>query len=358
MLAYAPQGYLLFVRDKTLVAQPFDAKALKTTGEPVPLAEQIGTDAVGLARFSVSRDGVLAYRTGESGNRMIWRDRSGKELETVIEKGENQDPAFSPAGDQLAFDFADERSGKLDIWIRDLSRGVNSRFTFAEGNAYAPVWSPRGDAIIYASDRASAPGLYEKSTLGQGEEKLLLRSDALIIAASVAPDGSALLYNVRDSKTSWDIMVLPRTGESKPIAFRATPFNEGSSYFSPDGKFVSYSSNESGRNEVYVQSYPGPGRTWQISTSGGSDAHWRSDGKELYYRSLDQKLMAVDVQTGGTFQAGIPRALFQAQTATGAASTKYLPDRTGQKFLFVAPMSRDALSPTTIVLNWFAALEK
>jgi len=356
MLAYAPQGYLLFVRDKTLVAQRFDAKALKTTGEPVPLAEQIGTDAVGLARFSVSRDGVLAYRTGESGNRMIWRDRSGKELETVIEKGENQDPVLSPAGDQLAFDLIEERSGKSDLWIRDVSRGVNSRFTFAEGNAYAPVWSPRGDAIVYASDRPSAPGLYEKSMLGQGEEKLLLRSDALIVPASMTPDGSALLYYVRDSKSSWDIMVLPRTGDAKPVVFRATPFRETEPSFSPDGKFIAYTSNESGRNEIYVQSYPGPGRTWQISTSGGSDAHWRSDGKELYFRSLDQKLMAVDIPAGATFQAGIPKALFQGQFATGAASTKYMPDSTGQKFLVVAPMSRDALLPTTVVLNWFAAL--
>jgi len=356
MLAYAPQGYLLFVRDRTLVAQRFDAKAMKTTGEPVPLAEQIGTDAVGLARFSVSRDGVLAYRTGESGNRMIWRDRSGKELETVIDKGETQDPSFSPAGDQLAFDFADERSGKVDIWIRDLSRSVNSRFTFAEGNAYAPVWTPKGDAIIFASDRPSAPGLYEKSMLGQGEENLLLKSDVLIVPASMTPDGSALLYIVRDPKNSWDIMILPRTGDAKPTAFRATPFRETDASFSPDGKFIVYTSNESGRNEIYVQSYPGPGRKWQISTSGGNDGHWRSDGKELYFRSLEQKLMAVDIQPGTTFQAGIPRALFQGQFAAGAASTKYMPDPSGQKFLVVAPMSRDALSPTTIVLNWFAAI--
>src|SRR5262245_42743558 len=168
MLAYAPQGYLLFVRDKTLVAQPFDAKALKTTGEPVPLAEQIGTDAVGLARFSVSRDGVLAYRTGETGNQMIWIDRSAKELDVVVPTGDNQDPMFSPAGDLLAYDLADGRTGKGDIWIRDLARGVSSRFTFGEGSAFAPVWAPRGDAIVYASDRATAPGLYEKSMLGQG----------------------------------------------------------------------------------------------------------------------------------------------------------------------------------------------
>jgi Tol biopolymer transport system component len=289
---------------------------------------------------------------------MLWLDRSGKELETVGAQGENQDPQFSPAGDQLAFDLLDERSGKADIWIRDLARGVNSRFTFGQGNAYCPVWTPRGDAIVYASDREGAAGLYEKSMVGQGEEKLLIKYEGLIIPASLTPDGSALLYNVRDPKTGWNIMILPRTDLAKPVPFRATPFNESNAEISPDGKFISYNSNESGRNEVYVQSYPGPGRTWQISTAGGTDAHWRQDGKELYYRSLDQKLMAVDVQTGETFQAGIPRALFQAQVATGAAVTKYRPDRSGQKFLFVAPMGRDALSPTTVVLNWFAALGK
>jgi eukaryotic-like serine/threonine-protein kinase len=358
MLAYAPQGYLLFVRDRTLVAQPFDAKAMKTTGEAVPLAEQIGTDAVGLARFSVSRDGVLAYRTGESGNRMVWFDRSGKELETVVTKGEQQDPYFSPAGDQLAFDRADERTGRSDIWIRDLGRGVDSRFTFDAGNAYSAVWSPRGDVIVYASDRPEAPGLYEKSMLGQAEEKLLLKSDVLIIPLAFSPDGSTLLYQTRNPKTGWDLMILPRNGEPKPVVLRATPFAENAVSFSPNGKYVSFNSNASGRQEVYVESYPGPGRTWQISTAGGTDAHWRADGKELYYRSADQKLMAVDVETGETFQAGVPRILFQAQIASGNSSTKYRPDPRGEKFLVTSTMGRDALSPTTVVLNWFTALEK
>src|SRR6266542_1734425 len=130
LVTYAPPGYLLFVRDRTLVAQPFDAKAVKTRGEPVPLAEHVGTDSVGLATFSVSRDGTLAYRTGDSGARMLWVDRSGKELETIGERGEYSSPRLSRAGDRLAFSLNDPRSGKADIWIRDLTRGVNSRFTF------------------------------------------------------------------------------------------------------------------------------------------------------------------------------------------------------------------------------------
>ena len=192
MLAYAPPGYLLFVKDRTLMAQRFDAKARKTTGEPVPLAEQIGTDAVGLARFSVSRDGVLAYRTGESGNRMLWVDRSGKELDTLGDPAEHQDPDLSPAGDRLAFDLTEMRSGKSDIWIRDLARGVNSRFTFAPGNAYCGIWSPKGDSIVYSSDREGAAGLYVKSTTGQGDERLLLKDDWLIIPRSFSPDGSLI----------------------------------------------------------------------------------------------------------------------------------------------------------------------
>jgi eukaryotic-like serine/threonine-protein kinase len=358
MLVYAPQGYLLFLKDRTLMAQPFDAKAMKTNGEPVPLAEQIGTDSVGLARFSVSRDGVLAYRTGESGSRLLWMDRTGKDLETLGDPAEYEDPDLSPEGDRLAFDVAELRTGKSDVWIRDLARGVNSRFTFGQDNAFAPVWSPRGDFIVFTSDRDGGFGIYQKATSGSGEEKLLVKSDALVIPYSFSPDGRFLAYQRQDPKTNWDILLLPLSGDAKPVVLRATPFREAGPRFSPDGRFLLYQSNESGRNEVYVQSYPGPGRTWQISTAGGLDAHWRSDGKELYYRGLDQKLMSVDVRGGDALEPGLPQALFLGRVSTGAASTKYQPDRTGQKFLFVAPLGREAMTPTTVVLNWFAALGK
>ncbi len=358
MLTYAPPGYLLFVRDRTLVAQPFDAKAMKTTGEPVPLAEQIGTDAVGLARFSVSRDGVLAYRTGESGNRLVWVDRSGKELDTLGDPGEYGEPDLSPSGDRLAFDLVDLRSNKSDIWIRDLARGVNSRFTFAPGNAFAPLWSRGGETIVFTSDREGAPGLYEKAASGQGEEKLLLKEEALVIPISFSPDGRFLAYQMRNPKTSWDIMILPMTGERKPVAFAAASFNENQGKFSPDGRFLAYISNESGRNEIYVQSYPGPGGKWQISNAGGTDPHWRADGKELYYRSPDQKLMSVEIRGDASVEAGIPQPLFLGRVHIGTARNKLVPAKDGQRFLFVAPLGRDAMTPTTVVLNWFAGLGK
>ncbi len=358
MLTYAPPGYLLFVRDRTLVAQPFDAKAMKTTGEPVPLAEQIGTSATGLARFSVSRDGVLAYRTGESGNRMLWTDRSGKELGSLGDPGEYTDPSLSSSGDRLAFDLTDTRGNKSDIWVRDLARGVNSRFTFAPGNAFSPLWSPRGDTIVFASDREGSNGLYEKAANGQGEEKLLLKTDVLTIPVSFSPDGLFLAYMSRNAKTGWDILILPTTGDRKPIPFAAASFNENTAVFSPDGRFLAYMSNESGRPEIYAQSFPGPGGKWQISTAGGVDPQWRADGKELYYRAPDQKLMAVEIRGGDSVQAGIPQALFLGRVHIGNARNKFLPARDGQRFLFTAPLGRDSMTPTTVVMNWFAALER
>ena len=358
MLTYAPPGYLLFVRDRTLVAQPFDAKAMKTTGEPVPLAEQIGVDTVGLARFSVSRDGVLAYRTGESGNRLVWVDRSGKELEVLGDPAEYGEPSLSPSGDRLAFALLDTRANKEDLWIRDLARGVNSRFTFAPGNSFGALWSPRGDAIVFYSDREGAAGLYEKPSNGQGEEKLLLGIDQLTLPVSFSPDGRFLTYGTRSTKTGWDIFVLPMTGDRKPVPFAAGSFNELNPTLSPDGRFLAYVSNESGRQEIYAQSFPGPGGKWQISTSGGSDPQWRADGKELYYRAPDQKLMAVEIRAGDTLEAGIPRPLFLGRVHIGNARNKFLPAKDGQRFLFVAPLGRESMTPTTVVLNWSAGLGK
>ena len=357
LITYSPPGYLLFVRDKTLVAQRFDPKALKTKGEPVPLAEHIGTDSVGLATFSVSRDGTLAYRTGDAGARLLWVDPSGKELDALGDRGEYTNPALSRAGDRLAFDLNDPRSGKSDIWIRDLARGVNSRFTFGEGNNGTPIWSPDGATIVFRSDRNGLYELFEKPASGQGEEKVLLKSnDEQKFVTDWSRDGRYIAYASQNQKTGWNSWALPMFGDRKPIPIVVGAFSELLPRFSPDGRFVAYQSNESGRVEIYVQSFPVASGKWQVSSSGGTDPAWSADGKRIFYRAADQRFMAVDVEAGDTFKAGIPQALFPARVQPGVARNKYVVSGNGERFLFVAPLGREALTPTTVVLNWNAEL--
>jgi eukaryotic-like serine/threonine-protein kinase len=358
LVTYAPPGYILFARDRTLVAQPFDLKARKTRGEPTPLAEQIGTDSVGLARFSVSRDGVLAYRTGESGSRLVWMDRAGKDLGVEGDPGEIFNPTLSRSGDRMAFGLVDPRAGKADIWIRDLARGVTSRFTFGAGNETAPLWSPDGSRIVFSSDRDGSNDLFEKAASGAGEEKPLVEDDVYKFPTGWSRDGRYLVYARQDPKTGWDVWVLPTFGDRKPIPVVQTAFTDINASLSPDGRYIVYQSNESGRAEIYVQSFPGAAGKWQVSAAGGSDASWRTDGREIFYRAPDQKIMAVDIGSGSDFQAGIPRPLFPGQFQTSRARNKYVATSDGQRFLLVAPLGREAMTPTTIVVNWSAELGK
>jgi serine/threonine protein kinase/Tol biopolymer transport system component len=359
LVTYAPPGHLLFVRESTLVAQPFDAKAMKTTGEPVPLAEHVGTIATGLARFSASRNGVLAYRTGDSGSRLLWFDRDGKELSAVGDPGDYSDTMLSPGGDRLAFVLSDPRAGKADIWIRDLARGASSRFTFDPAVDISPLWSPDGKTIVFSSDRGGQFDLYTKAAGGGGQEQPLLHSEEMKVACDWSRDGRYIAFQSLGKKTNWDLWVLPTSGDRKPILFLQTPFNETRPAFSPDGKWLAYQSNESGRPEIYVQNFPGPGGKWQVSTAGGVEPAWRADGKELFYGGLDQKLMAVEIQAGETFEAGVPRALFHATVQPiRNVRSHYLASADGQRFLLLAPLGRESMVPTTVVVNWNAGLSR
>ena len=347
-------GYLLFLRDRTLVAQPFDAKTMKTTGEPVPLAEQVGTDNVGLARFSVSREGTLAYRTGEMTDRLVWVDRSGKELETEGDPSRYTSPHISPDGRRIAFDVTEARIGKSDVWIRDLTRKVSSRFSFSKGNASTPTFSPDGSRIVYSVEN----DLVERSADGQGAETTIGKFDGITFVTDWSADGQSIAFASQGKGTAFDIWIMPGSGDRKPHVWLQTPFSELNAAFSPDGRYLAYQSNESGRQEIYVQSYPGPGGKWQVSSSGGSQPHWRGDGKELFFRTPDQKIMAVEVTTGATFEAGVPKALFPIHLDPNLARNHFVPSKDGQRFLLVATPARDAIAPTTVVLNWFADLGK
>jgi Tol biopolymer transport system component len=279
-------------------------------------------------------------------------DRSGKEGDAVGDRGDNHNPALSPGGDRLAYDLGDPRSGKSDIWVRDLKRGVSSRFTFGKDGALCPLWSPDARHVVYTV----VNDLYEKTAEGLGDETLLVKSDETKIACDWSRDGRYIAFFSRGKETGWDIWVLPTFGDKKPVPFLKTRFAELMPVFSPDGRYLAYQSNESGRSEVYVQSFPGPGGKWQISTAGGVEPHWRADGRELYYRAPDQKLMAVEVQTGSVLTAGTALPLFQGRFDMSVARDRFLPTADGKRFLTTAPLGREAMTPTTVVLNWYADL--
>jgi eukaryotic-like serine/threonine-protein kinase len=354
---YAEPGYLLFVRERTLVAQRFNVDSLTLEGEAIPLGEGLGVDDVGLASFSVSRNGLLAFRSGElQGRRLVWIDRNGKETPAIDAIGEYRDTSISPDGKRLVYDTA-VNGGKLDLWIRDLTRGVSSRFTFDPPDELDPLWSPDGRRIVFTS-RAKGPGdLAIKDASGTREAEPLLVSADEKYVSDWSRDGRFILYTSRaGDEYGWDIFALPMEGDRKPIPLVKTKFNELFATFSPDGKYIAYHSSESGRPEIYVQEFPEARNKWQVSTDGGTQAFWRADGRELFYRNAGQ-LMAVPVDAGSTFNVGTPQALFETRFAAITVRGLYRPSADGQRFLVLAPLARDAEQPASVVLNWTAALK-
>jgi Tol biopolymer transport system component len=267
---------------------------------------------------------------------------------------------MSPDGNRLAFNLTDSRaggSGGSSIWIRDLARGINSRFSFG-ASEIIPLWSPDGSRLVFSVVSGFAWDLFEKPASGEAEPRELLKTGSWTFASDWSRDGRYIAISQRVAGSNWDIWMLPTFGDRKPIPFARTEFPEGMAVFSPDGKYVAYQSDESGRREVYVRTFPGQGGKWQISSAGGQEPSWRADGKELFYRSLDQKLMTVEVSTVQGFQAGTPKPLFLMRVQSGNARSKYLASADGQRFLVVGPLSRESMVPTAVVLNWAADLPR
>jgi Tol biopolymer transport system component len=352
---YADPGYLIFVREQTLVAQRVDPKTLEPRGEPVPLADGLGIDSVGLAAFDVSRTGVLIYRAGElERRRLIWVDRAGKQSPAIDAPADYRDVSFSPDGSRLVFDMAQGANGG-DLWIRDLVRGVNTRFTFDPAVERTPLWSPDGRRIVFTS-RANGPGdLYVKDASGTREPEVLLATPDVKYASDWSRDGRYLLYTTQAPKTGFDLWALPVEGDKKPFPLVTTRFDELFATFSPNGTYIAYQSNDSGRTEVYVQEFPDARNKWQVSTDGGSQPFWRADGKELYYRSRG-RIMAVPVLSGANFAIGSPQELFTATFANALVRGHYRPTPDGQRFLVLAPIAGAAIKPASVVLNWPSAL--
>jgi Tol biopolymer transport system component len=255
-------------------------------------------------------------------------------------------PALSPDGKRVALTRGSLGSG--DIWMQEGTR--TSRFTFDPADDRTSIWSPDGSSIVFASNRQGAYDLYRKPANGSGTEDVLLQSPDGKIPNSWSPDGRFLLY--WSSLNNGDLMVLPLIEKRKPFSFLSTPFSENFGVFSPDGKWVAYASNESGREEIYVKPFPGPSGQWQVSTGGGTSPRWRRDGRELYYLAPNLKLMAVAVAAQGeTFTSGTPAALFSTRMVPGINGTQYDVSRDGQ-FLINTELESALTEPIHLLLNW------
>jgi eukaryotic-like serine/threonine-protein kinase len=367
---YAPPGYVLFVRQGTLFAQGFDSQKFQLKGEPIRIAEQITFEGPGAA-FSVSENGVLAFRsgTGQQNLHLTWVDRNGKLIETVGPAGAWQGPDLSPDGKQIVLHRHD--SGGGDVWLIETTGGKASRLTFdASQENSSPIWSPDGSRIVFGSRRNGKWGLYQKLSNGTGSEELLVESDQVVSPMSWSADDKYILYMLQDPKTGYDGWALPLTGDRKPFPILNTVFAEAHPQISPDGKWVAYGSDETGRREIYVQSFPPGAGKWQISSSGGNYARWRRNGKELFFMEATTggKMFFAGIDsTGGTLKFSAPRPLFdsgyvnQSFGHTGNWNV-YAVSTDGQRFLIPRPESNltgaSTNTPITVVLNWTAGLKK
>ena len=345
---YAPPGYVVYVHDHSLLAQPVDAARLELKGEPQVLAEEVWqpTEARALPTFSVSQSGVITYLSGSAAVHLQWFTRSGVAGEEVGPPAGYGEPALSPDGKRLAITV----DGGA-IWVFDLTRKVGSPATVDRG--YAPVWSPDGRQLVFSAARGGPSNLYLQDASDSSSEKLLLQTGATKNAADWSHDGRYVVYD--DSVASDQnagISVLPLFGDRKPFAFRATRFNESEGRFSPDGRWMLYSSDETGRPEIYIRPFPSGSSKWQVSLNGGGQPLWRSDGKEIFYIAPDRKLMAAPIhvtKSGDAIEAGAPVALFQTQISSLKFGRNfYVVSNDGQRFLV---LTRKESPPVNVVLN-------
>jgi eukaryotic-like serine/threonine-protein kinase len=323
----------------------------------VPLAPGLdpigeGTPGTAYAHFAVG-GGTLAYRAGvRLTSQPTWFDRAGKELGHASPPGEFDEPVLSPDGRNVALDRNDEQLTSA-VWRLDLVRGALSRLSFGAGSALAPAWSPDGSRVAYTC--AQLASLCVRAASGAGNEEVLLTSEAAKSVDDWSPDGKLLLFEEVSPGMLAGLWTLPLAGERKPAPYLQTSFNDTHARFSPDGRLVAYTSNESGRDEVYVQTFPAGGGKWQISTDGGDQAQWRADGKELFFLGLDRKLRAVAVRTEHGFEPGMQRLLFATRTnvpAGLATRAYYAVAADGQRFLVDAIVSDGSRIPITVVLGW------
>jgi len=367
MAQYA-SGHLLFLRGQTLMAQPFDLGRMELGGEAQPIAEHIAVNGASIrAMFSASDTGTLVYQSGEAstGWNLVWWGRDGKQMDAIAQSSRYIGPSLSPDGTRLAVTVFVGNQGIADIWVFDLARATRTRLTFSTGvttnaNLGGATWTPDSKTIFYTTVANGVFQIYAKAADGSSSERLVLESaDATAYTSSVSPDGRYLVYERRlnRNETADHIWALPLSGDGKPFPVVQDAFDERAPTVSPDGKWLAYQSNESGRPEIYITAFPAGGAKWQVSTNGGTTPRWRRDGKELFFLDPQDNIVAVDVNTSGNaMKLGAPHTLFQA-VGIQRDFGPYDVSADGKKFLINSGL-KEGTEPVTLVQNWPAELKK
>jgi serine/threonine protein kinase len=349
------EGYLLYLRETVLVAQRFDPKSFKLSGDPKPVAEKLDYwNPRDLAAFTAAH-GTLVFRHGSTPKTQpIWVDRTGKEVGRFGEPGVYGLPKPSPDGSMVGLARADPNTGRADVWMVDTSRNTVSRSTFVDGTNLAYAFSPDAKRIVVTTLAGMASGgVWIQPTSGSGNQERLETPPAASSVASWSTDGRYIFLNVQNNATRYDIYYFDLNGDRKIAPFLNSPANERSAVLSPNGKWLAYESDESGRFEVYVTAFPDPGGKWQVSNGGGSSPSWSADGKQIYYENGD-KLMLVPVQNAETFQFGAPAALpihLNEFDALGSVAP-------GERFPALKPLSGGQSTPQEVILHWTATLKQ
>ena len=356
--AYTP-GWLIYFRERNLLAQRFDEKAERLVGEPSALAEDVQFfPQQQAALFSASvHGGVLVSqpRSDTSVSQLQWFDRTGKSLGLLGPPSNQANPRISPDGKRVALDIVDPQTGNLDLWIYEPGGDLPTRLTTDPSIDSIPTWSPDGKQIAFMSLRRSHPDIFLTRSDGSSGEELVLESANAKYVTDWSPDGRFLLFRVSDVATNLELWTLPIGGDGRPNPFLRAAYGVSHGQFSPDGRWVAYVSNESGRSEIHVAPFPGPGSSWKISTAGGTEPRWRRDGTELFYLAPDGKLMVVAVRTGPPFEAGVAKPLFQVRRRERVSASDhygYDVSADGQRFLVSAEVGEETAAPLTLVFNW------
>jgi eukaryotic-like serine/threonine-protein kinase len=358
--AYAEPGYILYARDNALMVQDFDAKTFSLAGDPHQLLRDIYyMPVLDLALFGVAGHGTLVAQTGFASGmtRLTWFSREGKPLGNLGPAGNYANPNLSPDGSRVAFDQSSPDGRAIGIWVQDLKLDTASRLTLHPSLNQAPTWSPDGKKIVFTSNRKLINKIYEKNSDGSGPEDEItdMKAGRMVNPWDWSRDGKYMLE--RNESELWYYSF----AENKSQLYIKGPWVVRNAQFSPDGKYVAYSTNETGDWEVYVSSFPEATSKWQVSRGGGEEPRWRGDGKELFYVSSEGKLMATSVKLGANFEAMAPVALFQTRRRQKISSQDiytYTVTEDGKKFLFNTLMEQREAAPLSIIQNWTAELEK